>query len=191
MKKEFDADRLDVTAFAQAGALLQACEPLGAFARLQAEAVAGDLPAEVPAEVHWRAQGDWRAAAGAGASAAVPWLHLQAEAAVPVVCQRCLQPMPAPVTVDRWFRFAADEDTAALEDEEAEEDVLAVSRSFDLRALVEDELLMEMPVAPRHAVCPQAVPMSAQDADFEAAQAERPNPFGALAQLKKKPSDAG
>lgn len=181
MKKEFDAARLDVGAFAQAEALLEAREPLSAFERLQAEAAASDLPAQV----QWRAQGDWRTGSG---GAATPWMHVAVEASVPVTCQRCLQPVGAELEVDRWFRFVADEDTAAAEDETADEDVLVISRTFDLRELIEDELLMEMPVAPRHEVCPQDLPMSAQDADFEAAEAARPNPFEALAQLKKKSS---
>jgi len=37
---------------------------------------------------------------------------------------------------------------------------------------------------PRHEVCPTEVKLVAQDADFEAAQAEKPNPFAALAGLK-------
>ncbi|WP_225784053.1 DUF177 domain-containing protein [Xenophilus sp. Marseille-Q4582] len=184
MKKEFDAGRLDVTAFAQAGALLEAQEPLRAFERLQAEAVSSELPAEV----RWCARGEWRAGSG---GAGAPWLHVQAEATVPLTCQRCLLPLAAKLEADRWFRFVADEETAAFEDEEAEEDVLVASKSFDLRELVEDELLMEMPVAPRHEVCPEAVPMSVQDADFDAAEAERPKPFAALAQLKKKPGPEG
>ncbi|RYF81168.1 MAG: DUF177 domain-containing protein [Comamonadaceae bacterium] len=183
MKKEFDAERLDVGAFMQAGAAMEAQEPLSAFERLQAEAAAQE--AGVP-EVHWQAHGEMRARSD---GAAAPWLHVQAQAAVPVTCQRCLQPMSALLDADRWFRFVADEQTAAAEDEEAEEDVLVLSRAFDLHELVEDELLMELPAAPRHDVCPQAVPMSAQDADFDAAEAERPNPFAALAQLRKKPSN--
>jgi uncharacterized protein len=34
---------------------------------------------------------------------------------------------------DRWFRFVADEATAEAEDEESEEDLLVVSRDFDLQ----------------------------------------------------------
>jgi uncharacterized protein len=37
---------------------------------------------------------------------------------------------------------------------------------------------------PRHEVCPQSLPSQAVDADFEMAS-ERPNPFAALATLKK------
>ena len=84
-------------------------------------------------------------------------LHLDAEATVPLVCQRCLSPVETPLTVDRWFRFVADEATAEAEDEDSEEDLLVVSRDFDLHALIEDELLMDIPVTPVHDVCPTPV----------------------------------
>jgi uncharacterized protein len=86
--------------------------------------------------------------------------------------------------VNRSFRFVPDEATAAAEDDEAEEDLLALSRSFDLVELVEDELLMELPVAPRHDVCPEPVKMSAADTDFDAAAPEKENPFALLGRLK-------
>jgi uncharacterized protein len=44
---------------------------------------------------------------------------------------------------------------------------------------------MELPVAPRHEVCPVTMPMSAGDEEFEAAEAERENPFAVLGRLKK------
>jgi uncharacterized protein len=89
-----------------------------------------------------------------------------------------------PLAVVRSFRFVADEATAAAQDDEVEEDLLALSHSFDLLELVEDELLMEVPVAPRHEVCPEPVKMSTADAGFEEAGAERENPFAVLGRLK-------
>ena len=76
------------------------------------------------------------------------------------------------------------EATAAAQDDDAEEEVLALSRDFDLLELVEDELLMDLPVAPMHDVCPEPVKMSAADEDFEAAEAARENPFAVLGRLK-------
>jgi uncharacterized protein len=43
-----------------------------------------------------------------------------------------------------------------------------------------------LPLVPLHAVCPEKVAMSAVDPEFDVA-AERPNPFGVLAGLKKGP----
>jgi uncharacterized protein len=43
---------------------------------------------------------------------------------------------------------------------------------------------MALPVAPRHEVCPQTVKMSVGGAEYEAALAQRENPFAALVRLK-------
>jgi uncharacterized protein len=95
-----------------------------------------------------------------------------------------------PLAVDRSFRFVADEDMAAAQDELAEEDVLALSRSFDLVELVEDELLMEMPLAPMHEVCPEPVKLSVQDENFDEGGGRRESAFDALTRLKMgKPQD--
>jgi uncharacterized protein len=182
MKTEFAPRRLDIAAFADAGATLSGTTPLHDFPRLSADAPS----APSDAVVRWQASGARRAGA-TGASAA--WLHLVADTRVPLVCQRCLALVETELAVDRWFRFAADEETAAFEDEDAEEDVLVISRDFDLQALLEDELLMEIPVTPRHDVCPQAPSLSAVDADFEASEQTKPNPFAVLGTLRPRKSE--
>jgi uncharacterized protein len=178
MKREFDPDRLDVAAFAAAAAALSGSDALTRYPRLVAEA--SESPAS-DAVVRWQAQGAQRAAPGATHA---PWLHLIVDTALPLVCQRCMGAVQTALNVDRWFRFAVDEATAAAQDDASEEDVLVISREFDLHALIEDELLMSLPVAPLHEVCPGPVQLSAMDEDFEEAQAERPNPFAALARLR-------
>jgi len=177
MKREFDPERLDLVTFAEAAAALTASDALARYPRLVVEA---SEPPAADLRVRWHAQGAQRAAPGATQA---PWLHLTADTALPLICQRCMGTVEAALSVDRWFRFAVDEATAAAEDDVSEEDVLVVSREFDLRALIEDELLMSLPVAPRHEHCPEPVRLSAVDEDFEAAQVERPNPFAALARL--------
>ena len=106
-----------------------------------------------------------------------------------MICQRCMGPVTVDLVVQRSFRFVADEATAAALDDESEEDVLVVSREFDLLGLVEDELLMAMPLVPRHEQCPTEVPMEASDEDFEAESARKANPFAALANLRLKKPD--
>jgi uncharacterized protein len=177
MAKDFDPHRLDVRRFAEEGAELSADAGLAQFGRLAAE-IAGSPNGTT---VHWNARGELLNPRHVHPQV---WLHLNAGATLPLVCQRCLTPVDVPVTVDRSFRFVTDEATAAAEDDTSEEDLLALSRSFDLLELVEDELLMEMPVAPRHEVCPEPVTMSAVDPDFDAGEAERENPFAVLGRLK-------
>ncbi|MGZ5270769.1 MAG: YceD family protein [Ramlibacter sp.] len=176
MKRQFSAERLDVRAFAEDAAELAGSIPLGSLQRLAAEA-RGPVEGR---QVDWSAQGELR---NAGHVQPDVWLHLQAQALLPMTCQRCLEPVDVPLEVDRAFRFVADEDTAAAEDDEAEEDLLAISRTFDLPGLIEDELLMEVPVVPRHDVCPHAVPLSVADPGFEEAAAPE-HPFAGLRVLK-------
>lgn len=111
-------------------------------------------------------------------------LHLQARASLPLTCQRCLEPVDIALVVDRTFRFVATEAQAEQDDEESEEDVLVWSRDFDLLSLVEDELLMELPLVPAHEICPGEVRLAVQDEGFEAAERDRQQPFAALAGLK-------
>ena len=177
MAKDLDPHRLDIQRFAEQATELEADSGLQHFTRLAAEAQGSDRAIAV----HWRARGEMHNPQHVHPQI---WLHLQAGTTLPLVCQRCLNTVDVPLAVDRSFRFVADEATAAAEDDEAEEDLLALSRSFDLLELIEDELLMELPVAPRHEVCPEPVKMSAEDPGFEAAQAEKENPFAVLTRLK-------
>ena len=181
MSQEFAARRLDVKTFAEAAASLRGEEPVGEHARLMAETRGRGSRAPVT----WAATGALR---NAGHVQPEIWLRLEANAVLALTCQRCLAPVDIAVAVDRWFRFAADEDMAAAQDEKSEEDVLALSRTFDMLELVEDELLMEMPLAPRHMVCPVPVNLAVADEDFETSASGRENPFAMLGQLKKRKS---
>lgn len=176
MTKEFSPDRLDVKAFAQSGGHLSGHDTLLKYQRLAAEArgLHPDL------RVDWQADGELRTTHG---MAGQPWLRLKADATLPLTCQRCLQPVDVPLEVDRAFRFVADEATAEALDDDSEEDLLALQRDFNLRELIEDELIMALPLVPRHDECPVPVQMSSSDEDFEEANSAAPNPFAALAGL--------
>lgn len=104
------------------------------------------------------------------------WLHLKASLWVEQTCQRCLLPMPVALEVDRHFRFVADEATALAEDDDCEEDLLSPEPELTLQTLLEDELLLAMPLIPRHTTCDKPLPQS-PDHDL-------PHPFAALADLK-------
>ena len=177
MSKDLAARRLDVKGFAQEGGRLHGREPLRSLVRLLAETQGRG--AEGP--VNWTAQGELR---NPGHVNPEIWLHLQADSVLALTCQRCLTQVDVPVAVDRRFRFAADEEAAAAEDEAAEEDVLALSRSFDLIGLIEDEMLMGLPLAPRHETCPVPVTLAVADEDFQEAEADRESPFASLGSFK-------
>ena len=102
-----------------------------------------------------------RIAGGAGA-AAVRWLikggrdfqsrpalTLSLEGLLPLICQRCLQPLFESVSHQTELLLARDEAELARLDAEEAEVVLAHS-PLDAQTLVEDELLLSLPFAPRH-----------------------------------------
>jgi len=149
---------------------------------------AADGAADDP--VQWHAVGSMQPVSS-GAPQCVVDIVIRATATLE--CQRCLQPMAQPLRVERRFRFVEGEDEAARLDDELEEDVLALSPRFDLLALIEDELLLAMPLVPRHDVCPDP-PAALRMADGEApTAAELPkdredHPFAALAALRRPKS---
>ena len=178
MSKEYSLDHLDVAAFAKAGAVLEGTDPLSAFERLAQEAQA---PVD-GMSVAWYAEGEHEQEVGGPGHL---WMHIEADAQVPMICQRCLGVARIDLQVDRSFRFVKDEATAEALDDEAEEDLLAISKDLNVRELLEDELLMALPLVPMHDVCPEAVPMASSDEDFEEASTEKTNPFAVLAGLRK------
>lgn len=178
-----DPRRLDVRAvIEQAHALTGRCA-LDELPRLL-EALAPADPAQ-PADptdrpVAWAVQGEWRAVTG---GAPQHWLRLQVDGDLSLVCQRCLGPVREHLALDRWLRFVESEAQAAELDAELDDDVLALPRWLDLVELIEDELLLALPLVPRHAVCPAPLPVPGPD---EAALDEKqPHPFAALAALKR------
>lgn len=183
MTKEYSPDRLDVKAFAKAGAHLSGHDTLLKYKRL-AEEGKGLHP---DLRVDWMADGELRSTHGVDGQI---WLRLKASASLPMTCQRCLHPVDVPLQVEREFRFVADEATAEALDSESEEDLLVLSREFSLHELIEDELIMALPVVARHKKCPAHVKLASSHEDFEQANAQRPNPFAALAELRKdKPAE--
>ena len=179
MKHDYDALHLNIAAFAMGQGALTGTDSLVRMERLVAEAQ-GYIESTV---VRYSASGSMRSD---GASAEQAWLVLTAEAALPMICQRCLGPVDVTVQFERQFRFVATEEIAAAQDEESEEDVLVLSRDFNLLDLIEDELLMALPVVPKHTVCPGAIKLQVADPGFTEEVAEKPNPFALLGQLKKR-----
>jgi uncharacterized protein len=182
MKHEFEAQHLHIAAFAQSQGTHAGEERLSHFERLmdQSQGLGGET------FVTYSVQGEMRADA---AGSEEPWLHLAAQATLPMICQRCMTPVDEVISVERDFRFVASEALAEVEDEESEEDVLVLSKSFNLLDLIEDELLMAAPLVPKHEVCPAPVKLQTADPAFVELAQEKPNPFAVLQQLKKK--DAG
>jgi uncharacterized protein len=179
MKNNFAAKHLNVEAFATLAGHLVGDESLGQFERLMEETRGQGAETRLT----YSARGELLQAGEPGQQV---WLHLAAQAVLPLTCQRCMGPVNMPVPIERSFRFVDNEAMAAVLDEESEEDVLVSSRDFNLLELLEDELLMALPVVPKHEVCPVPVKLQVADADFVDVPEEKPNPFSVLEQLKKK-----
>ena len=173
-----DPTRLDVAAFAKDAGSLEGQTPLASLERLSDSAHPDARPAAADM-AHWTVQGESRPVRGGQPEV---WLHVAAQARVSLICQRCLAPIETPLDAQRSFHFVSDENTAAQLDADSEDDVLAMTRSLDVIALVEDELLLALPLVPRHEECPQPLPMAHGD---DEADEVAPNPFAALAALKR------
>ena len=187
MTIQLHASRLNMQAFAQQGEALVETTPLHGLHRLMQEAHKTHKPHEVQPEsvVKWRALGELRERTGAEADV---WLRLEANTNIALTCQRCMQAVLMPLEVDQWYRFVATEDIAMAQDDASEEDLLVMEPQFDLLALLEDELLMALPLVPMHEQCPVSALQDSPSitAKDEEEPAEKPNPFAVLAQFKKK-----
>jgi uncharacterized protein len=198
--RTFAPHKLDIGAFIESGELMQGQAPVADLARL-AHGLAKDFDLASLPDVSWSAQGRLEAQRVGGPHL---WLDLSAQAELAWDCQRCLHAVAEPVEVHCSIRFVKDEAAAAELDADSEDDVLALSKQFDLMALIEDELIMAQPLVPRHAQCPidvsvhmradelpatgEAVPGAAEQGgapDASLTASGRPNPFAVLAALKK------
>lgn len=106
------------------------------------------------------------------------FLNLSVQSRLGVYCQRCMQPMDFPIDEAAHIVLFADEaglDEAMMADDELEG--MVAECELDVLSLVEDQLLMALPFSPRHEQC--------SNADLEAVNQDKPNPFAALAGLKK------
>jgi uncharacterized protein len=169
-----DLRRLDIALAARNGFEAHGHWPLADFERLRE----GDAVAD--GDVQWSVRAYQRGRAG---SAPEVRMRLAIATEVERICQRCLQPVRLPLAVERDFLFVADEDRAAeLDADNDEEDVLELTRHIDLGGLMEDELLLALPLVPRHESCPQplAIPAKVSDDEPDAA-----HPFAALARLRR------
>lgn len=181
-ERQPDPQRLDLRSLARTAVPIEGRLAPGSLPRF-AESVLPSAGAE--SAVAWSARGELRAVKGGSQSQL--WLHLQARTQVRLLCQRCLQALDETLAVRRSFLFVADEDEAARLDEEIDEDVLVLPRFFDVLQLLEDELILALPIVPRHEACPEPL----FDSLFEPPSADledaAPHPFAALAALRKPP----
>ena len=103
-----------------------------------------------------------------------PSLQLRIDAKLPVICQRCLDEMLVHLNLD--FDYIVCKELPIETDENDDTDWLEAAPEMNLQALIEDELLLAMPIAPMHD----------HDCSKQSMQSgEKPNPFAALKDLIK------
>ena len=123
----------------------------------------------------------------------IVWLDGHVETKVPVECQRCLNSVDIDLVSDFHLALIDDESLIQRLDEDADFIVLGESEATtkgtfdapamaDLLSLIEDELLLLMPLSPKHAFCEH----KHQPITEELVEEKRDNPFDVLAGLKGK-----
>ena len=106
-----------------------------------------------------------------------------------LTCQRCLQPIVIDLTDDYDIVLLDNESQIRLVNEEQDYLLLdeiiteqSPERLLPLKKLVEDEILLKTPMAPKHDDCEMTVEQFGEIPEEE----ETENPFAALASLKDK-----
>lgn len=92
---------------------------------------------------------DWTIRGSADAEGR-PAITVSIAGAVPLTCQRCLGTVMQAIGQSTLLLLARDEAELVRLDEASEHEVVAAREPLDARALVEDELLLGLPYAPRH-----------------------------------------
>ncbi|MBS3916580.1 MAG: DUF177 domain-containing protein [Sulfuritalea sp.] len=111
------------------------------------------------------------------------FLTLKLDAPLRLTCQRCLGSLEFALSVcsrvmlvDQGMPWPDDGQVGGLEDEAC--DAIEASRELDLAPLFEDEILLALPIAPRHEHC--------EPPEAEATLKEnKASPFTKLARLKR------
>lgn len=100
------------------------------------------------------------------------------EASLVLQCQCCLEPLPWVVRSDVNLGVVATVDEALLLPDSIDPLLVRAGTEVSLIDIVQDELLLGIPVIPQHQDCNFSTPAIAVP--------ERPHPFAGLAQLKIK-----
>ncbi len=96
-------------------------------------------------------------------------LFLQVDGVLSLCCQRCLEGVEYPLAVRSLLEFVDDENDLTQEEiEDDSKDFLPAQKELDVVALIEDEIILALPVAPHHESCvmPQAGQGSAEISPF-------------------------
>lgn len=160
-------DRVDVARQVQARRVFEGALPLASMRRLQGSLANTEGEARYTIEFGKDGLG-------------VAYLELRVEAGLPLVCQRTLDTFVYRLAIDqRLGLIAREEEEASLP--EGYEPLLVVDGQLDLADVIEDELILALPVVPLK----PGAPLDWSDGADDAVEEQRPNPFAVLGALKK------
>lgn len=165
-------DQIKPKKLAKKGASLVGDWPLAKFERLVADAV--DNLGEVSVKAEFSMEEGF------------PNLIGTATAGVKFICQRCLEPVIVTIEADLNVAFVATEEQLALISEPVE-GVLLEDEEISLIDVVEQELILALPLVAYHKDC-DAFEYRTEDEKVEQQidRSEEENPFSVLEQLKGK-----
>lgn len=165
LRQDLAGTVVDSLEFARDAGRISGTIPVASLVRL------GDMLANDSGILDYRVRGERDHQGGS-------YLLVEVDGKVVVRCQRCLHEMAVPLHVASRLRLVVPgvpwpEDD--LEDDSA--DAIEADRELALLPLIEDEILLALPLAPRHERCEPPVPLRDE---------QEPSPFAALAKLKKQ-----
>lgn len=109
-----------------------------------------------------------------------PGLKLAVHGSMRLQCQRCLGDVDLPVHLEAQLEFASSEAEIMAADDDIER--VVAGREMSVAALVEDEVLLALPMVPKHEQCSAAEGLGAN---------AKPSAFQALAALRKRNFSGG
>lgn len=161
-------ERVDASRMVQARRSFQGTLPLASLSRLRDSLAAVEGMADYDLEFGRDEFG-------------IAYLALRVEAELPLTCQRTLEVYRQPVRLDQRLGLIENEsDEAALPP--GYEPLLIVDGQLSLADVIEDELILALPVVPMK----PGAPLEWHDAaDSDPAEEEPVNPFAVLGKLKE------
>ncbi len=103
-----------------------------------------------------------------------PCLGLDISGNFMLTCQRCLKPMPWGMASRAELELVTSQES--IDNATDDRDRVLAGKEMDVDALVEDEIILAVPMIPRHEVCSTAKAIGSS---------EGASPFGVLAVLKR------
>ena len=114
-------------------------------------------------------------------------IHSVIDTEVKMVCQRCLELVTLPIHSE--CSYAVVKEGANTQSLPKGYDVLELGEDpLDLHALIEEELLLALPIVPAHHPEECQQPAGADEPEPSEDEVTRSNPFSVLAQLKRDPN---